>query len=459
MDVSEIFNGIAVIIDDEIDDNDSDIGKIRKSIQNRNIPVVTYKKIPDKAIVKALSNASFLIVDWDYEKGALGVDIESGERVTMPPDYKEYQENVVIEFLSEVNNNVFVPIFLFTSKHIDTIKDSLVKAGLWQSEEKKNRIFIKAKNEVNTDEELFKTMEMWLKDMSSAYVLKEWERHARKAINDMFLDMYNRSPFWVEILWKMMKKDAIEYQYEFGEFLTRSLCNRMEKCEFEEEIISGDCEVDNPTKESEEDSNEEEIAAEELVLSELLCVLEGERYIAYKLDEQPKQFYTGDLFKKGSKYYLNIKAQCDLARKPNPELYLIEGKVLKDEEIYTGAIQLTTDRYLDFGNGQKESLAGIEEICANEEKLRLINDKMYNHGNKTLLKDGAFIEKANSVIVGCIAGKRAIQFNLYLIIKKPLDLGDRIGRVLPPYITRIQQRCAQFIIREGIMPVPEELFK
>lgn len=34
----------------------------------------------------------------------------------------------------------------------------------------------------------------------------------------------------------------------------------------------------------------------------------------------------------------------------------------------------------------------------------------------------------------------------------------RIGRVLPPYITRIQQKCSQHIIREGTMPIPREIF-
>ena len=35
----------------------------------------------------------------------------------------------------------------------------------------------------------------------------------------------------------------------------------------------------------------------------------------------------------------------------------------------------------------------------------------------------------------------------------------RIGRLLPPYITRVQQKCSQYIVREGIMPVPMSLFE
>ena len=46
-----------------------------------------------------------------------------------------------------------------------------------------------------------------------------------------------------------------------------------------------------------------------------------------------------------------------------------------------------------------------------------------------------------------------------LVIRKFREIKDkRIGRVLPPYITRIQQKCSQYIVREGTMPIPREIF-
>ena len=77
-----------------------------------------------------------------------------------------------------------------------------------------------------------------------------------------------------------------------------------------------------------------------------------------------------------------------------------------------------------------------------------------------MLRHGTFIERADKVIVSCIAGEKAIQFSFELTVKKSSELeAKRIGRILPPYITRIQQRCAQYAIREGVMPIPEELFR
>ena len=46
MNIKEIINGIAVIIDDEVDKQDSGIYKIRENIIANNIPVATYSDVP-----------------------------------------------------------------------------------------------------------------------------------------------------------------------------------------------------------------------------------------------------------------------------------------------------------------------------------------------------------------------------------------------------------------------------
>ena len=73
---------------------------------------------------------------------------------------------------------------------------------------------------------------------------------------------------------------------------------------------------------------------------------------------------------------------------------------------------------------------------------------------------GEFLEKKTEAIISCVAGEIAIKFDLKsLQIEKFDEWKDKyIGRILPPYITRIQQKFGQFIVREGILPVPEDIF-
>lgn len=62
----ETFSGIAVIIDNEVDEKETPIYKIRKNIVNSNIPVVAYNNIPSAKMVESFKNVSFIILDWNF---------------------------------------------------------------------------------------------------------------------------------------------------------------------------------------------------------------------------------------------------------------------------------------------------------------------------------------------------------------------------------------------------------
>ena len=63
MDVKKLFKGVAVIIDDEINDNRASIKKILDQLDKEFIPCVKFDKLPDKEVVKSLQNASFILLE------------------------------------------------------------------------------------------------------------------------------------------------------------------------------------------------------------------------------------------------------------------------------------------------------------------------------------------------------------------------------------------------------------
>lgn len=239
-----------------------------------------------------------------------------------------------------------------------------------------------------------------------------------------------------ETLIKELMLDSIESQQEFGNFVTRSLINRIQNYSFDEASIRSDTRPNT---------------------AELRKVVEGERYLSYA--EQPAQAYTGDLFKNGSKYYLNIRAQCSLAREGDPLLYCIHGEKLKSKDIISEDIRLTTEKELVFSAKQHFSLDQMREICQDTEKLEVFNRNFSRHRNSIFFRKGTILERDDKVIIGCVAGEQAIQFKMDLeILSFNAWKGKRIGRVLPPYITKIQQKCAVNMVREGVAPLPKELF-
>lgn len=434
MDIGKLFNGIAIIVDNEIEDKTSAIYKIKELIEAKNIPVAVFSEVPQLDVIPAFASASFVILDWDYtNKGRL--EVEEGERIAIPEALAANEEERLIAFIKKLLNDVFVPVFIFTAKQPTVVINSLKEAELWD-DEKANRIFVKQKTDVASEEDLFTAISEWVKKMPSVYVLKEWEAVIRRAQNSMFNEFYTYSPNWAQIIWDMLKEDSIENQQEFGDFVTRTLLNRIQGYSFDELSIQSDT-LPNT--------------------DELRKVVEGERYLSYT--EQPGQAYTGDLFKDGSKYYLNIRAQCSLARDEAPLLYCIRGEKLKSKDIISEDIHLTTEKELVFSAKKHFSLDQMCEICQDVGKLEEFNRNFSKHRNSIFFRKGTILERDDKVIIGCVAGEQAIQFKMDLEILKFSEWKEkRIGRVLAPYITKIQQKCAVNMVREGITPLPKELF-
>jgi hypothetical protein len=436
VDVKNLFSGIAVIIDNEVDKIESPIYKIRCTITNSNIPVVAYDDIPSFETVPSLINASFIILDWDFLdtlKGMVGA-----------AELEQQKQEEVIEFIKLLLDELFVPIFIFSGVDIGQVEDILSEKGLY-NKERANRIFVKSKTDVESEEQLFQCIEEWLKQMPSIYAMKEWDNVFQKTKNSMFRDWYQYAPQWVSVIWNMLKADSCEVHNEFGDFLTRNIVNRIPGFDFEENLFA----LEGMSS-----------------VEELKKIIERERYIEYS-GNAPVQAYTGDLYKAGKYYYLNIRAQCDLSRKDDTvNLYLIKGKALKDKDIVTEDIRVVSDGQLKFPD-KAYSLEEIQEICRSAtdeengttDKLQKLNNQFRKYRNLVFFNRGELLEKKPEVILACVAGGQIIKFEIELITKSFAEFKDkRIGRVLPPYITRIQQKCSQHIVREGTMPIPREIF-
>jgi hypothetical protein len=124
----------------------------------------------------------------------------------------------------------------------------------------------------------------------------------------------------------------------------------------------------------------------------------------------------GDVFRKGSTYYLNIRPECDcIDRDGNPvTLYLLKGSPIKDKEM--------------------------------AEELRV--------------DGGIFSERDDQALVFGLIDGISVRFRLQNVELNTWDElikeTPRIGRLLPPFITRIQQRYASYLQRPGLPKIPKE---
>jgi len=401
MSEEELVSGIAIVVDDDIDDARANINTLLKKIKGR-MPCVTYSEIPKDAVLKHWKGVSFVLLDWKLENA----DVSAGkaEGVKVPDTVSQSIIDDNINFLTKLKDICFVPVFIFTNEDVDAVKKVLQEKGLYQ-DGKPNYIFVESKAGLIRGKKLFSTISQWIKNTPSVYVLKAWEIGYHKSKTKLFHDFYEISPVWPKILWKSFSDDGTDMAFELSEVITRNLYTRMMPISFDEKVFTK--RIKNAKKD------------------EVLKIIEGDRFIkASQLSQE--SISTGDLFKEEYKdngtakhrYYLNIRPQCDLLRSENrekTELYCLKGRVL----------------HMTKAN----------------------RNKIFSSEN------GHFNEKINNAIMAFIDDGKIIEFlfrDLKISTWKDLK-SKRIGRILSPYINRIQQRYALYMQRQGLPRIPEKV--
>ncbi|WP_413853890.1 hypothetical protein [Candidatus Ruminimicrobium bovinum] len=449
MNIKDLLKGIIVVIDDQVNTGNSSIKSIVEQLRKDNFPVVTYTDIPNINIIESLSYASVIILDWDFNNIDNVIDdndmtVEERRFLKRAMDKSEPNKEKKIElinFLTETLGKIFVPIFIFTDQVIDSIKREISDAHLGSHIDK--RIFIKAKDYL-IGEHLYTEIDNWLKCNNVAYIVKEWDKIAVRNRNKMFLELYNCKADWVSILWKVLSDDtsSLNTHNDLGDFITKNFYNRFHSYKFDENYIS--------------------IQKNSKNIKEIFTILKHDAFIEYTENNKPDIPYTGDIFKKNGEYFLNLRAQCDISRKDtsgsfNPNLYCIKGKAVSDEKVIKNYINLKKENdQLKIILGNNEPVL-IDKDC-NYEQINKEIQKCIN--NNFLFKYGALLENKDTILFPYVIENKIINFKINKIEVKQFDSikDKRIGRIVSPYLTRIQQKTANYIIRQGIMPIPEELF-
>lgn len=298
-----------------------------------------------------------------------------------------------VDFIKHVVNKVVIPIFIFSNEDVNSIKNTLSQNQIIDDDEK-SPIFILSKSELFDNE---KKCIMFDK-------VNEW--------------LKKTPSIYVTQKWKTAYLEAINGMAldmrEASPFWPNLLWN----CYTSDGV--------NPSEEISSLINQNALsrilpiefdqnilsgrkACDENILKSLL-----ERQCFMRNEYLGGLSSTGDIYKWQQKYFLNIRPSCDcVGRDGNNKIYLIKGDKVKDKEIQNG----------------------------------LFNDK---YGN--------FNEQSNFVIVGPIDGF-FFRFKFKDIVIEDFEKkkDKRIGRLLPPFITRVTQKYGLYIHRQGLPRLPKEV--
>jgi Zn-finger protein len=300
-------------------------------------------------------------------------------------------------FITELHKVCFVPIFIFTDEEPADIISQLEGIKVY-SDAKNSLLFVKHKSEVDTAKKLFDAINDWVKSTLSVYIIKEWELKKRLASNSLFQNLYKINPNWVNVFLETSKKDDLDAAFELDELLFENLRSRMPLMNMMDLPINRD----NPTI---------------YEASEIRDIMQGQRFLpADKLLSE--MIFTGDVYlNEQSEYFINVRPQCDCIPR--------NGTILGDVELYL--------------------IKGTEKDISK-----------CNYSSKF----GNFSDSETKVTIFPIFHK-AIQFELGAFsVKKFSEMREkRIGRLLPPFITKLVQKYALYMQRQALPRIPEEATK
>ncbi|MFW5804100.1 MAG: hypothetical protein ACOCWG_02595 [bacterium] len=300
-----------------------------------------------------------------------------------------------IDFLKKLNETCFIPIFIFSKQAPESIVAILKEHSIYKSN--RGNIFVKSKVELVGEKNiLFEEIENWINNTPSIYVLKEWELALNKAKYDLFTSLNNINTGWPCVLKSNFDSDSVDYGSELGALISRNLTSRMELLALNEKIL--------------------DLKEDKIPRKDISQIIESEKYIKKEL-LNPSIINTGDIYYKDGKYLLNIRPTCDLIPRngnslDNIEIYCLKGSKLSEQK-------LSSSYNADYGN---------------------------------------LIENDTNTIVFPIDNGRAVIFYFKKIYNyKYSEIKDnRKGRLLPPYLTKIQQKYSHYLQRPGLTRIPIE---
>jgi hypothetical protein len=392
----ELCKGPVVVVDDKIGDSEDLINKLIREIKENNLPVLEYKSIGEvrKELV-SLFFSNFMILDWKIIGG------EDGSRTGASIGYEAeaVTEQEVIKFIKEFRKICLAPIFVLTAYNKSGVISKLKTAGIIT--EGRNYVFVEHKNVLcATTGTLISKIEDWIKESPHIYLAKCFTNEWLSKNTRVFWDLFDLNPNWPNVFYKSFKEDGEDPISGLNDVLFRLVKAKTNLNNIDDKIL----------KRAAEDSNIDKIKE-----------LYGK--IMY-LEENIDDIKPGDIYKKGQKYYINIRPECDTTKRENNEdvvIYLIPGTKISDTKV-------------------------------KEEFYKIHKENKKEHG--------AIIPKVNEEILPFLDGKNFIRFRFKdLKIKEYSEMRDKKKcRLIPPFITHLQHRYSSFLGRYGIPKVPQEVY-
>lgn len=400
---TDLLVGPAVVVDDHVYSGGpaSGIHGIVEQIEAAEIPILKLSSLPSLDQIRHWGGFSMIILDWELFP-ANGDDAPLPPGLDIPNDLRQDNDERVCTFIQALLDELYCPIFIVSSKRLEEIDQALTDHLKGHETQWRARVFINSKKD--SQENFLDSLTSWIQSHPAIYALRSWERGYTKAKHALFRDFQGSSVMWPKVLWSAYDADSVNQSFELAETLNRNLLHRMDPLVFDSEILTA--------------------AAGELDRKSLHDVLHGQAVIPE--ENLPSDvlmpgdfFYEEDDAESPARIVINLTAACDLVprkgmSRDSLKLRLVEARLVKD-------LSKKRDKLEAFLDRERSTSQVLHHLTRGGVPYEVIFSTHYES------------------TWGAMASIRR-------------------GRLLPPYITQLQQKFALYLMRPGLPVLPLEFY-
>lgn len=409
----DVVRGAAVVIDDRIGE-ESDIDALLKQLTDQSVPTVALRELPPTESLVHWKQFALIVMDWRLTGGDDETEVEIPGGVTMPSTLSDEVVNSNIDFLSALLDQTALPVFIATNDDVEGVRTTLTERFAATFPNFAERVQVFSKGELQPD--LFSKVAEWLDGRPSLKVLDAWRRAYLDAEIAVFHDFSRAEEDWVASVQRAAALDQSPISVTLRDLLAANVFNRIGPLVVE---------LNEPG-----DGALENAEALRRVLH-LSAVVPSSSLP----DGDP---YTGDLF------------VPDGAEEPYSEIRIL----------------LTPECEL-VGRGQEEwrythVTARRRELPTKPQKqIDALTKPQREHLVSSLLTPSGDLYEIplkswRSEQVVRVAPAEGDEVSD--VSAAPWTGFKRIGRLLDPYLTHLQQNFASYAVRKGLPAIPTDFF-
>lgn len=395
-----LLAGAVVFIDDELETELTAAAALLQEVKETGRPVASFLGLPTdpESWFEHWQSLAFVILDWDLSPNSGGS--KGGSTLG------DFERQKLYDFVDLLMQRIFCPIFIISAEDIPDIKRQLQQNQnlLTPSGELDARCAVFGKDVLMSN--LISHLQDWVSKSPALSALGAWERGYDSAKNTLFIDLNRLEPDWPRYVWNAAEDDEVDPAFELTSVINTNLHSRFDPVVFDVDAIAG---YSGPIS-----------GHSRRQVSQGRTVVQAERLSSNTV-------LPGDLFKlpgaADGELWINVSPACHTV-----------GRVKK-----MGESEETEPIRLHLLRGERQISPTTLKQWRNLDEMR---------------------KRTNSILVHTVLEGQPYLFSFGdAQIRDWEGVSDsRVARLLPPFITRVQQLHAAYIQSEALPRVTHDLY-